>query len=332
MSTTADDPGPPIAAPTDPQPLSVAVLAGGLSLERDVSIRSGRRVAAALAEHGFVVRRLDLDAGLVTALTEDPPALVFLALHGASGEDGTIQRLLELFDLAYTGSDPLASALAWDKPVCKGLLRRAGLPTPDWATIGSASIRDLGAGVALERIVERLGLPLVVKPSQGGAAMGVRVVHERGDLAAALVAAYSYHDVVLAETLVEGTEVAVSVVGDDVLAPVEIVPRVGRYDFAARYTSGGADLYAPARLPDDVLRACRRVAQQAFDAVGCRHLARVDMIVDTDGHPWILELDTCPGLTETSLLPAAVAASDIPLSAVVAQIARDALAGHLTPG
>ena len=308
-------------------PVAVAVLAGGLSLERDVSLRSGRRVATALAERGFAVRRLDLDPQLLGELLRDPPDLVFLALHGSSGEDGGIQRLLELFDVTYTGSDPLASSLAWDKPVCKGLLQRAGLDTPRWVTLGSDSVRDFGAGPALERVAARLGQPLVVKPSQGGASMGVRVVHDERDLAAALVAAFSYHDVVLAESLVEGTEVAVSVVADEALPPVEIVPTVGRYDFAARYTSGGAQLYAPARLPDEVLQRCRDVALHAYRVVGCRHLARVDMIVDDRGRPFVLELDTCPGLTDTSLLPAAVSASGSSLPAVIERVARLALTG-----
>jgi len=289
--------------------LSVAVLAGGLSLEREVSLRSGRRVADALADRGHRVTRLDLDHQLVERIADENFDVAYLTLHGKAGEDGTIQGLLELLDLPYTGPDALASALAWDKAVFKGLARRAGLSTPDWVAVPSDSIRDLGAGRALETIVARLGAPVVVKPAQGGGAMGVRFVEAQEHLAAALVAAYSYSPVVLVERFVPGTEVAVSIVDGYALPPVEIVPRGGAaYDFSARYTPGATDFYAPARLPEPVLERCRALALQAYQVAGCRHVTRADLIVDEGGRPWLLELDTCPGMTETSLLPVAAGA------------------------
>lgn len=290
-------------------PLSVAVLAGGLSLEREVSLRSGRRVADALADGGHRVTRLDLDHQLVARLADDHFDVAYLTLHGKAGEDGTIQGLLELLGLPYTGPDALASALAWDKAVLKGLARRAGLATPDWVAVSSDSIRDLGAGRALETVVAQLGAPVVVKPAQGGGAMGVRFVEAQEQLAAALVAAYSYSPVVLVERFVAGTEVAVSIVGDEPLPPVEIVPRGGvAYDFSARYTPGATDFYAPGRLPQTVLERCRALAVAAYRVAGCRHVTRADLLVDDDGQPWLLELDTCPGMTETSLLPLAAGA------------------------
>jgi D-alanine-D-alanine ligase len=288
---------------------TIAVLAGGLSLERDVSLRSGTRVAEALQDAGHHVTRLDLDDGLVPALAEGAFDVAFLALHGKAGEDGTIQNLLTLLEVPYTGPDAIASALAWDKAVSKGLWSRDGLPTPDWIAVSSDAIRDMGAARALDRIVERLGLPLVVKPSQGGASMGVRIVTEAAELASALIASFSYHDVVLVEQHITGPEIAVSIVGDQALPAVEIAPKEGAYDFSARYTAGATEFFAPARLDDAVLEECNRVALRAYELLGCRHVTRADMIVSPQGRPYLLELDTCPGLTETSLLPLAAQAA-----------------------
>lgn len=286
----------------------IAVLAGGLSLERDVSLRSGRRVAEALADRGHDVTRLDLDDALVASLAEGAFDVAFLALHGKAGEDGTIQNLLALLGLPYTGPDAIASALAWDKSVSKGLWSRDGLPTPDWIAVSSDAIRDMGAARALDRIVERLGLPLVVKPAQGGASMGVRIVTEASELAAALIASFSYHDTVLVEQFISGPEIAVSIVDGRALPAVEIAPKEGAYDFSARYTAGATEFFAPARLEQAVLDECARVALRAYELLGCRHVTRADLIVSPDGRPHLLELDTCPGLTETSLLPMAAQA------------------------
>lgn len=286
----------------------VAVIAGGLSLERDVSLRSGRRVADALEARGYHVTRLDVDDQLVIALVEGEFDVAYLALHGKTGEDGAIQGLLDLLEIPYTGSDALASALAWDKAIMKGLWRRAGLPTPDWLVMSATALREMGAARALARAIDRLGLPLMVKPSQGGAAMGVRCVRAAGELSAAVVASMSYHDVVLVEQYVEGTEIAVSIVDGRALPPVEIVPLTGMYDFSARYTHGATEFHAPARIPQSGLEQCKTHAVHAYELAGCRHVARADMIVDHDGMPWLLELDTCPGMTETSLLPMAASA------------------------
>jgi D-alanine-D-alanine ligase len=288
---------------------TVAVLAGGLSLERDVSLRSGRRVAEALAERGHAVTRLDLDDHLLPALAEGHFDVAFLALHGKAGEDGTIQNLLELLQIPYTGPDAIASALAWDKAISKGLWTREGIPTPDWIAVSSDAIRDMGAARALDRMVERIGLPLVVKPSQGGASLGVRVVTAAEDLTAALIASFSYHDVVLVERFIEGTEVAISIVDGEALPPVEIHPKEGRYDFSARYTAGATEFFAPARLDDDVAAEACRVALAAYTLAGCRDVTRADLMIAADGSPLLLELDTCPGLTETSLLPMAAQAA-----------------------
>jgi D-alanine-D-alanine ligase len=288
--------------------LRVAVLAGGLSLERDVSLRSGRRVADALADRGHDVVRLDLDDALVEALAGGGFDVAFLALHGKAGEDGTIQGLLELLGIPYTGPDSVASALAWDKAVMKGLLDRAGVATPRWVALSADAVQDMGAARILDRVLGRLGSPLIVKPSQGGASMGVRAVEGADELPPALVSAFSYHNVVLIEEFVAGTEVAVSIVDGEALPAVEVVPKQGAYDFAARYTHGATEFFVPARLEPPTLLAAAEAALAAYRIAGCRHVTRVDMIVRPDGTPSVFELDTCPGMTETSLLPLAAQA------------------------
>ena len=308
--------------------LQVAVLSGGLSLERDVSLRSGTRVANALEERGHRVDRIDLDDHLVTSLLEGGYDVVFLALHGKAGEDGSVQGLLQLLGIPYTGPDATASALAWDKNVFKGLLARRGLPTPDWVALSSSAIRNMGAARALDRVSGHLGLPLMVKPSQGGASMGVRRVDAADELGPALVTAYSYHEVVLVERFIKGTEIAISIVDGEPLPAVEVVPRDGAYDFAARYTHGATDFYAPARLDDDVLQHAKQVALDAYEAVGCRHVTRADLVVDADGGPWLLELDTCPGLTETSLLPTAAGAAGISFTDLCERLVQRALVSN----
>jgi len=289
----------------------VAVLSGGMSLERDVSLRSGVRVTTALAEQGYDVERIDVDAGLVPTLERGAFDVAVLALHGAAGEDGTIQSVLELLHLPFTGSDVLASSLAWNKPIAQGLYARAGLHVPDRITLSQQAFRELGASAVVDRIAPLLGTPLVVKPVTGGSSLGLSIVASAAELPGALVGALSYADAALVERFVAGTEVAVTVLGDRALPPVEISPKDGRYDFSARYTAGATEFHAPARLEPTVLAACERVALAAGAAIGARHVWRADMIVDASGTPWLLEIDTCPGMTETSLAPLAAEAAGI---------------------
>ncbi len=289
----------------------VAVLSGGMSLERDVSLRSGVRVTTALAEQGYDVERIDVDAGLVPTLERGAFDVAVLALHGAAGEDGTIQSVLELLHLPFTGSDVLASSLAWNKPIAQGLYARAGLHVPDRITLSQQAFRELGASAVVDRIAPLLGTPLVVKPVIGGSSLGLSIVASAAELPGALVGALSYADAALVERFVAGTEVAVTVLGDRALPPVEISPKDGRYDFSARYTAGATEFHAPARLEPTVLAACERVALAAGAAIGARHVWRADMIVDASGTPWLLEIDTCPGMTETSLAPLAAEAAGI---------------------
>ena len=305
----------------------VAVLAGGSSLEREVSLRSGSRVADALADRGHHVERIDVDASMVTQLTAAEYDVAFLCLHGSAGEDGTVQSLLELLDLPYTGPDVLASSLAWNKPIAQGLFHRQGMAVPANVVLSQQAFRDMGAASVIDRLAAELGTPLVVKPATGGSSLGLSIVDDATRLPAAIVGAFSYADAVLVEQFVAGTEVAVSLVGGQALPPVEIHPKEGAYDFAARYTAGATEFHVPARLDDDVRAACEDVAQRAYTAIGARHVTRADLVVDPDGVPHVLELDTCPGLTETSLLPLAAQAAGLGFGELCERIVELALAG-----
>lgn len=290
---------------------SVAVLSGGSSLEREVSLRSGGRVADALADRGHRVDLIDVDASMVARLSDTHPDVVFLCLHGAAGEDGTVQSLLELIGLPYTGPDVLASSLAWNKAIAQGLYRRAGIDVPSHVVLSQQAFRDMGAAAAIDRVAAELGTPLVVKPAAGGSSLGLSIVEDQTRLPAAIVGAFSYGDAVLIERFVAGTEVAVSLLAGAALPAVEIHPKEGAYDFAARYTAGATEFHVPARLDDSVRAACEDAATRAWTAIGARHVSRADMIVDADGTPWLLELDTCPGLTDTSLFPLAAQAAGL---------------------
>lgn len=290
---------------------SVAVLSGGLSLEREVSLRSGGRVADALADRGYTVTRLDVDQELVRTLEHGGFDAAFLALHGSAGEDGTIQSLLELVGVPYTGPDVLSSSLAWNKPIAQGLYERAGVQVPSRVSLSQQAFREMGATAAVDRIAAELGLPLVVKPATGGSSLGLTIVEEASRIPQAIVGAFSYADVVLIEAFVAGTEVAVTVLDGEVLPAVEIQPKEGPYDFAARYTAGATEFHAPARLSAAAIDRCGHAALTAWDAIGARHIIRADLMVDETDTPWLLELDTCPGLTSTSLVPMAAAAADV---------------------
>ena len=309
--------------------LNVLVLAGGISHERDVSLRSGRRVADSLAEHGIRVAMRDPDATLLAALRADRPDVVWPALHGASGEDGALRGLLDFIGVPYVGSDANASRLAWDKPTAKTIVGRAGVPTPTSITLPRDAFRELGANGILEQISDEFTGPLVVKPAQGGSAQGVTLVDDRANLPRAMVDAYTYWDVALIEQRIMGTEIAIGVIdtgdGPVALPAVEIEPLSGVYSFEARYNAGETRFYVPARLDAAVSVRAAEVAVQAHQALGMRHLSRVDLIVDRAGTPWFLEANVLPGLTETSILPQALEAAGHDLGWVYAALAEAAI-------
>jgi D-alanine-D-alanine ligase len=305
--------------------VKVAVLKGGRSLEREVSMRSGARVEDALSSLGHEVASFDLGQDLVSRLRSEAPDAVFIALHGPGGEDGTVQELLEILDLRYTGPGVAACALCMDKVAAKHVLREAGIPTPDWVAFNATAFRELGAADTLEEIEDRLGFPLVVKPAAQGSSLGVKVVARREDVPEALVSAFSYDDRVLVERYVEGRELAVGILGSDPLPIVEAIPRDGdMFDFEARYEIGRTDYVCPADLSDGDSRAVAGAALVAYEALGCAGFARVDLILGDDG-PQVLEVNAIPGLTDTSLFPMAAEAAGIGFEQMVERIVGLAL-------
>jgi D-alanine-D-alanine ligase len=291
--------------------VKVAVIKGGRSLERAVSLRSGARVEDALG--GLEgVEAIPLDAGedLVLRLKQERPDVAFIALHGPGGEDGTVQELLEILWIPYTGSGVPACMRSIDKVATKSILREAGIPTPDWVAFNATAFRELGAADALEEIEDGLGFPLVVKPAAQGSSLGVRFAAERDQVPEALVAAFSYDDRVLLERHIDGRELAVSLIDGEPLPTVEAVPReADQFNYEARYEIGRTAYTCPAELGAEE-GAVRDVASATWRALGCRGFARVDVMLGAEG-PQVLELNAIPGLTDTSLLPMACEAAGI---------------------
>jgi len=291
----------------------IVVLAGGLSPEREVSLRSGDRVRDVLAEAGIHAVVADADAALLSMLRADPPSAVFPAIHGVCGEDGAIREVLGLLGVPYVGSVASACQMAFDKPTAKAIATGAGLATPPSVTLPRETFHDLGAAAVIDLIVAKLGLPLYVKPSRGGSALGAGPVRAATDLPSAVLSCFAYGDTALIERFISGTEVAVGVIdvgqGPQALPAVEIVPGEGEYDYAARYTAGKTEFYVPARLDDDILAQVADIAVAAHTVLGLRDLSRTDLIVDEAGTAWFLEVNVAPGMTETSTLPLALEAS-----------------------
>ncbi len=305
--------------------MKVAVLKGGRSLERGVSLRSGARVEDALERLGHEVLPLDVGADLVERLCAERPDVAFIAMHGPGGEDGTAQELLEILGVPFTGPGVAACARCMDKVLAKHELRAAGVPTPDWFAFNETAFRELGAADALGQVEERLGFPLVVKPSRGGSALGVKFAASRDEVPEALVSAFSYDDRVLLERFVEGRELAVSVLGGEALPVVEAIPSGSdRYDFEARYEIGRTTFACPAELSEAESAAVTEAALAAYETLGCSGFSRVDLILAEDG-PQVLEVNAIPGLTDTSLLPQAAEAANLSFEQLVEKILHLAL-------
>ena len=305
---------------------AVAVLKGGRSLERQVSLRSGARVEDALERLGQDVVALDVGPDLISQLRDASPDVAFIAMHGRDGEDGTVQELLEILDIPYTGSGVVACVRATDKVLAKHLMIEAGIPTPEFFAFSETAFRELGAADALPAIEERLEFPIVVKPSSQGSALGIKFARSASDVPAALVAAFSYDSRVLLERHIDGRDLAVSILDGEPLPVVEAVPvGDGFYDFEARYEIGRTEFVCPAELPDGVTEQAQELAVRTYRLLGCSAFGRVDLMLGGDGELTVLEANPIPGLTETSLLPQAAEAAGISFDELVGRIVELAL-------
>ena len=345
--------------------MKITVLMGGTSAERDVSMASGLRVAEALRSRGHEVVTLDTARGTLSTKDErqllakgnvvkrEPPSqdelarmaaetlpqmlralpslaeadVVFLGLHGGYGEDGTIQALLDMAGIRYTGSGHLASALAMDKDLSKHLFRRAGVQTADWMMAkreGSA-----------EEQLGRLTMPVVVKPSKQGSTVGLSIVERREELSAAIAEAFRFDDEVMIEQFVPGRELTVGILGEDALPVGEIIPKHEIYDYECKYTVGMAEEVFPAQISTDRAREAQDLARRAFQALKLRGYARIDFRMTEDGSLFCLEANTLPGMTQTSLIPQAAAAAGISFPELCERIAvlamGDAPVATVTP-
>jgi D-alanine-D-alanine ligase len=297
----------------------IAVLKGGSSLERQVSLRSAARVEDALQRLGHEVVPVDVGPDLVERLRSDTPEAAFIALHGVGGEDGTVQELLEILGIPYTGSGVLACMRSMDKVLSKHLLREAGIPTPEFFAFNETAFKGLGAAGVLPAMEERLDFPIVVKPAAQGSALGIKFARTAADVPGALVAAFSYDTRVLLERYVRGRDLAVSVLEGAALPVVEAVPRDEEfYDFESRYEIGRTTFVCPAGLPEPITARAQALAVATYELLGCHGVARVDIMLETEtSELFVLEANVIPGMTDTSLLPQAAEAAGITFEALV---------------
>ncbi len=309
----------------------VLVLSGGLSHERDVSLRSGRRVAEALRSQGIEVSEVDSDSSLLPTLSAlESGSVIFPTLHGAAGEDGAIRDIFEMLHLPYVGSTADACRRSFDKPVAKGFVEDVGIRVPASRVLPHSTFRELGAKYLLPLIEKSVGLPLMVKPAKGGSALGASVVRTAAELPEAMISAFSYGNDVVIEPFVAGREIAVSVIEESdgtltALPVVEIVADSGFYSYDARYTAGLTEFFVPANLDSALSARAADVAKKVHSVLGLRDLSRSDLIIDKNGEIWFLEVNVAPGMTETSLLPQSVAATGRDIGTLYKELAERAL-------
>jgi D-alanine-D-alanine ligase len=302
----------------------LVVLRGGHSMERDVSLITGRRVAHALERLGHEVHSLDIEETTTERLVEVKPNAAFICLHGPGGEDGTVQALLETLEIPYTGSGPLSSIRCMDKDYAKRAIRAASIPTPPMRTFLRRAMNEMGAAAALGPAAEHLGYPLAVKPAREGSSFGLTRVEEPETLIEAVYEAFGYDAKIILERWVSGTEISVPILesageGPRVVGLVEIRPRDGAYDFEAKYTPGATDFAIPAEIPAETAARLQEIALKTYEILGCSGFARVDTILEGD-IPWVLDVKTIPGFTETSTLPLAAEAAGISFEELVETI------------
>jgi len=302
--------------------MKIAVLMGGPSSERDVSLNSGAAVYEALVSLGHEAIKIDLDHEVVRNLKAFAPEVVFNVLHGKPGEDGSVQGLLELMGITYTGSGVLASALTMDKIMTKRVLVQAGIPTPEFLTWTAAQYNSAKEKIQ-SQILRTLGLPVVIKAPTQGSTIGIYIVRQERELGTAIESAIKYEPRFLAETFLPGPEITAAVIGNNepqVLPLIEIVSHTGFYDYAAKYTPGLSDHIIPPRLPETVVVKATSLASQAYTVMGCRGFARVDFIVAQGQNPQVIEINSVPGMTSTSLVPDAARAAGLNFSSLIQKI------------
>lgn len=306
--------------------MKVAVLKGGRSLERAVSLRSGAQVQDALRRLGHEPVPIDVNTSLVAQLLEVKPDAAFVALHGRDGESGTMQELLDAVGIPYTGSGPSACARATDKALAKHLMHEAGIPTPAFHVLEERAIKELGANAALPDIERKLSFPMVVKPARQGSALGIKFARSTEELPSAIVGALSYDSKVVLERYVKGRDLAVSVLDGQALPIVEAIPREEDfYDYESRYEIGMTTFVCPAELPKELAERAQELALAVYELLGCHGFARVNLMLDRHSESLsVLETNVVPGLTETSLLPQAADAAGIGFDELVSRILASA--------
>jgi len=309
--------------------VKVLLIEGGASSEREISLKTGRAITEGLRAAGHEVLSFDpapegrpdrrLVQRFLDVLEAEQPGAAFLALHGGDGEDGHVQALLDLVALPYTGSGMLSAGMAMDKAVSKELFERHGVPTPPWALFTAAD-----AARAADHAAAIGGFPVVTKPANGGSTVGISIVRAREELAAAIRSALEWDERVLMEAYIPGRELTVSVLDDEALPVVEIVPKSGFYDYTSKYTAGASTYHCPAELPPAATAALQESAKRATRALRCRGAARVDFRYSPKGEAFCLEVNTLPGMTATSLLPMAARAVGLEFPALLDRLVRGA--------
>ncbi|HHW29645.1 MAG TPA: D-alanine--D-alanine ligase [Syntrophomonadaceae bacterium] len=304
------------------KPRKIAVLMGGRSSEREISLKTGRQVSQALLEKGYEIKQIDPAGDLIGELQGFQPDVVFIALHGRYGEDGTMQGLLEILGFPYTGSGVLSSALCMDKVMAKKIMEYEGIPTPPYQVITEQYDRS-----TIESLTKELGLPLVVKPVREGSTIGVSIVREEDELEKALHEAFKYDQSVVVEKYIDGIELTAAVLGTKeprVLPLIEIVSETEFYDYTAKYTPGMSHHIIPARIPPEAVAQVEELALKTYKAMNCSQYARVDLMLNKKYEPFILETNTLPGMTETSLLPDAARAAGISFAELISLLVDEA--------
>lgn len=290
----------------------IAVVMGGPSTEREVSLNTGKAILAALQEKGYNAVGIDLDPRrLIEQLTQEKIEIVFNAIHGLYGEDGLLQGTLEMLGIPYTGSGVLASAMAMDKAVTKRMFMSAGIPTPR-SRLYNKQERELGS--LAKEIEDEFGVPVVVKAAAQGSSIGVIIVENTADIQLAVNEAFKYSDHIVVEEFINGKELTVSILGSNepkALPIIEIVPQSGRYDYTSKYTKGATEYIVPARLEANISEHIQKISLEAYKLLGCRGIGRVDVMLSDQNQPYVLEINTIPGMTATSLVPKAAAAIGI---------------------